>query len=210
MQLRFWIFLITLLLPTSAFANSCKSFLKNKTYKPYTPVSTLSMAIGTHKPTKETIWKTCYEASLGRTTKYSEDFYLGNNTIIVCDGKNFSFSFDEFSEPGGFSMFEPVKFSLKNWFNKSSKYPIKIKDKQDIYWPLSFKGKWNKRFCNKLDLDNLSSLEKVLRQRRGDTNVNEYIDTRIIFGKYYRKDAGGKILFRREIFSTFKTYEPIF
>mgnify|MGYP001337499429 CR=1 FL=1 len=88
MKLRFWIFLITLLLPTSAFANSCKSFLKNKRYKASEPVKTLSMAIGTHKPTKETIWKTCYDTPPG--TKYdnedSDNFSLMGQ-YIFCDGK---------------------------------------------------------------------------------------------------------------------------
>jgi len=208
MKLRFWIFLITLLLPTSAFANSCKSFLKNKTYKPdkaveavqtLKPVMTLSMAMGTHKPTKETIWKTCYQPYAFNDKKRTEDFFFSKGQQFICDGIRF--------ELVGYDYFD----TRKKWISMPfAKYPILMRDKQGIYWPLSFKGKWNKRFCNKLDLDNLSSLEKVLRQRRGDTNVNEYTDTRIIFGKYYRKDAGGKILFRREIFSTYKTFEPIF
>ena len=168
------------------------------------------MAIGTHKPTKETIWKTCYDTPPG--TKYdnedSDNFSLMGQ-YIFCDGKQIYIKLNELFEPDVF-LGTVEEFSLKNWFSKSPKYPIRIKDKQDIFWALSFKGKWKKRFCNKLDLDNISYTQKVLRQRKGETNVGEYTDTRIIFGKYYRKEVGGKILFRREIFRTFKTYEPIF
>jgi len=59
MKLRFSIFLITLLLPTTAFANSCASFLKNKNYERQQAYNVFSVAIGTYKPTKETKWIEC-------------------------------------------------------------------------------------------------------------------------------------------------------
>ena len=59
MKLRLWILLITLLLPSSAFANSCASRLKNKNYEKTKKQEVISVAIGTHKPTKETKWIDC-------------------------------------------------------------------------------------------------------------------------------------------------------
>ena len=60
MKLRLWILLISLLLPTSAFANICESRLKNKSAKYLRTVNKVYIAYGTHKPTKKTIWHDCY------------------------------------------------------------------------------------------------------------------------------------------------------
>ena len=78
MKLRFWIFLITLLLPTSAFANSCASRLKNKNYEKTKKQDVLSVAIGTYKPTKETKWIDCKRGP------------YGNGEMLYCGEKKFA------------------------------------------------------------------------------------------------------------------------
>ena len=79
MKLRFWIFLITLLLPTSAFANSCESRMKNKAAKYISSGVKTYMAFGTHNPTKRTIWKEC----IGGDRTLAQGF--------KCDGKVFRY-----------------------------------------------------------------------------------------------------------------------
>ena len=80
MKLRFWRFLITFLLPTSAFANICESRLKNKSANYLKTESKAYIAYGTHKPTKKTIWQDCSDYSPFR----------GDGQKLNCLGKKFT------------------------------------------------------------------------------------------------------------------------
>ena len=117
MKLRFWISLIAFLFPTSAFANSCASFLKNKNYEKTWKNDVLRVATGTHKPTKETKWILCSFSSPHLDQKKHITVL---RTCLNCEGKKF--------------------------YTQNLEY-TGIYDRLNRAVKLNFKGKWMKRFC---------------------------------------------------------------
>ena len=108
MKLRLWILLISLLLPTSAFANICESRLKNKSAKYLRTVNKVYIAYGTHKPTKKTIWHDCY---------YDVTAGYGSGAKLNCLGKifnhwdNYDMNVMHIEDKNGVSV--PLKFKGK-------------------------------------------------------------------------------------------------